>query len=145
MSSRKNIDPFSVLILFISLIAIILELIGPFARFYLGGGYYNRYSCLHCEYWTVGDLIFQILSIIIFIVLFIIVLNELIPNKFIAINLTRLGFLLSIIAIIFAIAGLASFGITYSAHDWWPEQGFYAIFVGGILNTIFFYLKQKNA
>jgi len=53
--------------------------------------------------------------------------------------------LLSIIIIIFAIAGLASFGIVYAEYEWWPEMGFYAIIIGGILNTIFFFLKQKNA
>jgi hypothetical protein len=144
MSSQRSINPFSVLILFISIVAIILELIGPFAGFYLGGGYGSRFSCLDCEYSTVGDYILQILSIIIFIIIIIIALNDLLPKKFITKDLTKFGFLLSIIAIIFAIAGLASFGIYYAAYDWWPEQGFYAIFVGGILNTIFFYLKQKN-
>ena len=144
MSTQKNIDPFSTLILFISILAIILEIIGPFAGFYLGSGYY-RYSCFDCEYSTVGDYILQILSLIIFIIQFIIVLNDLMPTKFIKRNLIKYGILLSIITIVFAIAGLASFGIAYSAYEWWPELGFYAIIIGGLLNTIFFYLKQKNA
>ena len=145
MSSQRNVNPFSILILFISILAIILEIIGPFAGLYLGGGYYNRYSCLDCEYSTVGDYIFQILSIIIFIIIVIIALNDLLPKKFITRDLTKIGFLLSLITIIFAVAGLSSFGIAYSEYDWWPEMGFYAIIIGGILNTIFFYLKQKNA
>jgi hypothetical protein len=144
MSSQRNVDPFSVLILFISLLAIILESVGDFAGLYIGGGHY-RYSCLDCEYSTIGDLIFQILSIIVFIIIAIMALNNLLPNRFIAKDLTKVGFLLSIITIIFAIAGLTSFGIYYSAYEWWPEMGFYAIIIGGILNTIFFFLKQKNA
>jgi len=83
--------------------------------------------------------------LIIFVILAIIALNELVPNKFIKKDLTKYGFLLSIITIVFAIAGLASFGIAYSEYEWWPEMGFYAIIIGGILNTIFFFLKQKNA
>ena len=112
---------------------------------YLGGGYYNRYSCLDCEYSTAGDYTLQILSIIVFIIIIIIALNDLLPNKFITKDLTKFGFLLSIITIIFAIAGLTSFGIAYAEYEWWPELGFYAITIGGILNTIFFYLKQRNA
>ena len=128
--------------MFISILATILEIVGPFAGTYTGAYYY--YSCLDCENSTAGDYTLQILSIIVFIIIIIIALNDLLPNRFISKDLTKFGFLLSIITIIFAIAGLTSFGIYYSALEWWPEMGFYAIIIGGILNTIFFFLKQKN-
>ncbi|TKJ23779.1 MAG: hypothetical protein CEE42_11740 [Promethearchaeota archaeon Loki_b31] len=56
MSEERNIDPFSLLILVLSIIAIITEIIGPFAGFFLTG-YSNRFSCLDCEYSTSVDLI----------------------------------------------------------------------------------------
>ena len=58
MSEQRNIDPFSLMILVLSVIAIITEIIGPFAGFYLGG-YGNRYSCLDCGYSTGVDLALQ--------------------------------------------------------------------------------------
>jgi hypothetical protein len=93
----------------------------------------------------VGDYTLQILGIVVLIIIIIIALNDLLPKRFITKDLTKFGFLLSIITIIFAIGGLSAFGIAYADYEWWPEMGFYAIIIGGILNTIFFYLKQKNA
>ncbi|MHA1670124.1 MAG: hypothetical protein ACTSV5_06040 [Promethearchaeota archaeon] len=143
MSSERNIDPISLLILFISILAVILEIIGDFAGFYLGGINY-RYSCLTCEYSTIGDYIMQILTIILLIIQFIIVLNEILPDQFISKDLTNYGMYLAITTWIFAIIGIASFGIAYGAYEWWPELGFYSLLIGGVLNTLFFYLKQKN-
>ena len=56
MSEERNIDPFSLLILVLSIIAIVTEIIGPFASFYYSG-YGNRHSCLNCEYSTPVDFI----------------------------------------------------------------------------------------
>jgi Na+-transporting NADH:ubiquinone oxidoreductase subunit NqrE len=143
MSEERNIDPFSLLILVLSIIAIITEIIGPFASFDLGG-YNYRYSCLDCEYSTSVDLILQYLIIILLVIQIIIALNELLPNRFIPLDVTKYGMYLAILTWIFAIIGLASFGLTYSAYEWWPELGFYGTVVGGVLNTILFFLYQKN-
>lgn len=143
MSEERNIDPFSILILVLSVIAIVTELIGPFAGFYLGGSEY-RYSCLDCGYYTTVDLILQYVIIILFVLQIVIALNELLPNKFIPIDITKFGIYLAILSWVFAIIGLASFGIAYMAFDWWPELGFYGMVVGGLLNTILFFLQQRN-
>ena len=143
MSEERIIDPFSLLILVLSIIAIITEIIGPFAGFYYSG-YGSRFSCLDCEYFTLVDLILQYLILILFVIQIIIALNELLPSKFIPKDVTKYGMHLAIITWIFAIIGLASFGLTYSAYEWWPELGFYGTLVGGILNTILFFLYQKN-
>ena len=143
MSQERNIDPFSLLILVLSIIAIITEIIGPFAGFYYSG-YGNRYSCLDCAYSTGVDLIIQYLILILFVIQIVIALNELLPNKFIPMDVTKYGMYLAIITWLFAIIGLASFGITYSYYDWWPELGFYGTVVGGVLNTILFFLQQRN-
>jgi len=143
MSEEKNMDPFSIIILVLSVIAITTELIGPFAGFYLGG-YGNRYSCLSCSYSTGVDLILQYLLLILFVIQIIIALNELLPKKFIPIDASKYGMYIAITSIAFAIIGLASFGITYSWYEWWPELGFYGLVVGGVLNTILFFLQQRN-
>ena len=143
MSEERNIDPFSLLILVLSIIAIITEIIGPFAGFYLSG-YGSRFSCLDCEYSTSVDLILQYLILILFVIQIIIALNELLPSKFIPKDITKYGMHLAILTWIFAIIGLASFGITYGGYEWWPELGFYGTVVGGVLNTILFFLYQKN-
>jgi len=143
MSEERNIDPFSLLILVLSIIAIVTEIIGPFAGFFLSG-YSNRFSCLDCEYSTPVDLILQYLILILFVIQIIIALNELLPNKFIPKDVTKYGMYLAILTWIFAIIGLASFGITYSSYEWWPELGFYGTVVGGVLNTILFFLQQRN-
>jgi len=143
MSEERNIDPFSLLILVLSIIAIVTELIGPFAGFYLGGSSY-RWSCLDCEYSTGVDLILQYIILILLVIQVIIALNELLPKKFIPLEVNKYGMYLAILTWIFAIIGLASFGITYGNYEWWPELGFYGIVVGGLLNTILFFLKERN-
>ena len=143
MSEERNIDVFSALILIFSILAIILEIIGPFAYFYLGGGNY-RYSCLDCEYSTGLDYTMQILAIILLVIQIIIALNELVPNKFIKMDVTKYGMVLAILTLLFAIIGIASFGIVYAFYEWWPDLGFYALLIGGLINTILFFLKQRN-
>ncbi|MFX1360978.1 MAG: hypothetical protein ACFFBT_15085 [Promethearchaeota archaeon] len=143
MSEDRKIDIFSALILTLSIIAIVLEAIGPFAGFYYWG-YGDRYSCLYCDYWTTVDLIAQIFILILFIIQVIIALNDLVPKKFISIDLTKYGLYIAITTFALAIIGLISFGVVHIGDDWWPELGFYGSVVGGILNTILFFLKQKN-
>jgi uncharacterized Tic20 family protein len=143
MSEERNIDAFSILILVLSVIAIVMEIIGPFAGFYLGGSEY-RWSCLDCEYSTSLDYTLQIIIIILFVIQIIIALNELLPNKFIPMDVTKFGVYIAILTWVFALIGLASFGITYAFYEWWPDLGFYGIVVGGILNTILFFLQQRN-
>ena len=143
MSSERNIDFFSGLILILSIIALVLLLIGPFAGFYYTG-YGNRYSCLGCEYYTDVDLTSQIIILILLILQIVISLNELLPNRFISKDMTMIGLILAILTFSFALIGLISFGVYYSEFDWWADLGFYGTLVGGLLNAILFFLKKRN-
>lgn len=144
MSSENKIDPFAVLILVLSIIGIILIAPFDFAAFYHTGVGENRWSCLTCEYATTGDLIAQIFMIILFIIQAIVALNDLVPNRFINMDLAKYGMGLAALTMLFAIIGIASFGAAYSEYEWWPEIGFYSGIVGGLLNTVLFYLKFRN-
>ncbi len=152
MSERKlkisgsNVDPFAALILVFSIIGIILILIGPFAGLYYENYYSgNRYSCLGCEYSTPGDVAAQVIMLILLIIQIVMVLNDLLPNKFIEKDLEKYGILLAVVTFFFAIIGIASFGAEYdNDYDWWPELGFYSGIIVGLLNIILFFLKYKN-
>ncbi|GAJ01622.1 unnamed protein product [marine sediment metagenome] len=144
MSSERKVDPFAALILVLSIIGIILIATQYFASFYHSGGDYYRHSCLDCEYATGADLAAQVMMIVLFIIQIIIVLNDLLPNRFIEKNLSVIGLGLAAFTMIFAIIGIASFGAEYSEHEWWPETGFYGGIVGGLLNAILFFLKYRN-
>jgi hypothetical protein len=143
MSTERKIDPFAVMILILSILGIVLLAPFDFAALYLGGGNY-RYSCLTCGYATPGDLTAQIFIIILFVVQIVIALNELLPNRFIEKDLDKIGMGLSALTFLFAIIGIASFGIAYSNLEWWPELGFYSSIIGGILNAVLFFLKDRN-
>ncbi len=143
MSEEKNIDPFLVLILILSIVGILMLTIGDFGNFYYPG-YGYRYSCLSCEYYTIGDLIAQIFILILFIIQVVIALNDLLPKRFISMDLTKYGIILAALTLVFAIIGGVSFAITYGGYEWGFGIGFYGGAVGGILNAILFYLRQKN-
>ena len=143
MSSERKIDPFAIMILILSILGIVLLAPFEFAAFDLGGGYI-RFSCLTCEYATAGDLVAQIFIIILLIIQIVIALNELLPNRFIDKDLDKIGIGLAGLTFLFAIIGIASFGIAYSSYEWWPELGAYASIVVGILNGLLFFLKDRN-
>ncbi|MFX1355776.1 MAG: hypothetical protein ACFFA8_00690 [Promethearchaeota archaeon] len=143
MSSERNFDIFSVGVLILSVIALVMVIIGPFAEAFIGGDTYY-YSCLDCENSTPLDYVSQIFIIILLIIQIIISINNLLPNKFIPKDTTKLGLIFSGLTFIFTIIGLTSFGIGYIAYDWWPDIGFYGPLVAGLLNTILFYLKLRN-
>lgn len=143
MSSERNIDMFSGLVLLLSFIALIMVIIGPFAYAWIGGNTYY-YSCLDCENSTIGDYFSQIVIIILLILQIVISINEFLPNKFIKKDTTKYGLYLAGLTLIFTIIATTSFGIGYIAYDWWPDIGFYGPLVAGILNTLFFYFKLKN-
>ncbi len=127
----------------LSLIGIIILAALDFAAFdYNGSGY--RYSCFDCEFWTPGDLAAQIIMLILLIIQIVIVLNDLLPNRFIEKDLEKYRMLLAVITVLFAIIGIASFGAEYSEYEWWPETGFYGGIIAGLLNAILFFLKYKN-
>jgi hypothetical protein len=151
MSTEKKMDPISVLILVISILGIILMLVGDFAGFYLTGtATGNRYSCLLlCSYTTPVDFISQIFIVVLLLFQVILSFNKLIPSNFFADLrffqvLWKYGLYVSILTILFAITGLISFGAVYSDYEWWPETGFYAGFIAGLLNAILFYLIKKQ-
>ena len=143
MSESRNVDPFSALVLVVSLVGIILVSVSYFAGFYLGGGNY-RYSCLDCEYSTAGDLTAQIFMIILLIIQIVVVVNELLPKRFIPQDLTKIGIGLAALTMVFAFIGLASFGAEYSEYNWWPEAGFYGGVFSGLINVILFFLSLKR-
>ncbi|MFW9874401.1 MAG: hypothetical protein ACFFG0_14950 [Candidatus Thorarchaeota archaeon] len=143
MSSERSVDPFAALILVLSIIAIILIAALNFAGFYLPG-YGNRFSCLDCEYYTDVDLTAQVFMLILLIIQVIIVLNDLVPKRFIKADLDKIGIGFAALTFLFAIIGLASFGAEYSDFEWWPAEGFYGGIIAGLLNTILFFLKSKN-
>ena len=123
MSTERKIDIFSALILTLSIIALIMVIIGPFAGFFNFGYGYNYYSCLYCDYWTTVDLIAQIFIIILLILQFLLALNELIPKRFISMDLTLIGIIIAGLTWTLALIGLISFGISYglfNGFDWWP-------------------------
>ena len=145
MSSERNIDPFAALILVISIIGLILLAAFEFAGFYHTGVGENRWSCLGCEYWTAGDLVAQIIMLLLLIVQIVIAINDLIPKRFIEKDLTKYGIGLAGLTILMAIIGIASFGGSYDPlYNWWPGTGFYGSIIAGIINTILFYLKYRN-
>jgi len=131
------------LVLILSIIALVMLIIGPFAGTWQGGSIY-WYSCLDCENSTIVDYTMQIFILILFILQIVIALNELLPNKFIPKDMTQFGLLSAFIIFGFSIIGLISFGVTYGYAEWWPDLGFYASVVAGLINTILFYLKNKN-
>ena len=143
MSSERNIDPFAVIILVLSIVGIILLAAFAFAGFYYPG-YGNRFSCFDCEYWTQGDLAAQVIVLILLILQIVIALNDLLPKRFIEKDLDKIGMILAGFTILIVIIGIASFGIYYSEYEWWPETGFYGSIIAGILNLILFFLKDKN-
>jgi len=143
MSSETKVDPFAALILVLSIIGIILIAAFSFAGFDLPS-YGSRYSCLDCEYTTDGDLAAQVVMLILLISQVVVVLNDLVPKRFIKIDLNKLGIILAFFTIIFAIIRLAAFGGEYSEYEWWPETGFYGGIIAGLLNTILFFLKSRN-
>lgn len=143
MSSERNVDVFAALILVLSIIGIILLSAFSFAGFYYPG-YGNRYSCFDCGYTTEIGLSAQIIVLVLLIVQIVIVLNDLLPKKFIEKDLEKHGMVLAIITILFVIIGIGSFGIQYSEYEWWPETGFYGAIIAGLLNTILFFLKDRN-
>ncbi|MFX1593501.1 MAG: hypothetical protein ACFFB6_05255 [Promethearchaeota archaeon] len=143
MSSERKVDPFAAIILVISIIGIILLATQYFASFYLGGGQY-RHSCLDCEYATGGDLAALIIILILLILQIVVALNDLIPKRFIKIDLDKWGIVLGGLTIFWVIVGIASFGIAYALYEWWPDTSFYSSIIAGIINTVLFYLKFKN-
>ena len=143
MSSERKIDPFAAIILLISIIGIILLATQYFMSFYLGGGSY-RHSCLDCGYATTVDLTAQIIVIILLVVQIILALNDLLPKSFIEKDLTSMGLFVAILTVIWVLIGLISFGVTYMEYEWWPDTGFYAGIIAGIVNTVMFFLKYKN-
>lgn len=143
MSSERKVDPFAAIILVISIIGIILLATQYFASFYLGGGQY-RHSCLDCEYATGGDLAALIIILILLILQIVVALNDLIPKRFINIDLDKWGMVLGGLTIFWVIVGIASFGIAYALYEWWPDTSFYSSIIAGIINTVLFYLKFKN-
>ena len=143
MSSEKNIDPFAVIILVLSVIGLILLAALDFAAFDLNGSG-TRWSCLSCEYSTTVDLIAQVIIIILLVLQIVIALNELIPKRLIELDLNLIGMILAGLTITFVIIGIGSFGIYYMEYYWWPETGFYGAIIAGILNLVLFFLKYKN-
>ena len=146
MSNTKQIDPFYLLSLVISIVGLLLITLTDFAGFYLTGYYSgSRYSCLTCEYSTPVDLMAQILVIVFLIGQIVISLNELLPNRIIDKQLNRHGLILAVLTLVFTLLRAISFAATYYRYELWFEAGFYGGLISGIINTILFLLKELRA
>ncbi|MDX1798371.1 MAG: hypothetical protein R3255_06955 [Candidatus Lokiarchaeia archaeon] len=148
MSEERRIDAFAIIILIISLVGLILMFATDFTGFYYGG-YGVRYSCLTgCEYSTPTDLTMQIFMVILLIAQIVWSINELLPEKFLPFkNLNLIGLILAASTALFAVIGIAAFGITWGllgGYDWWAEAGFYGGFLAGIINAVFYFLRFKK-
>ena len=140
-SDLKKITSFG--ILGISIIGFFVVLTEWFAGFWLPFYAEERYSCLTCEYWTFIDLASQVLILLLIIGQFFVVLNDILPKQIIEKDLTLFGLLFAIGTIIFTVIGLIGFGVAYSEYEWWPEAGFYAGIITGLINGFLFALKLK--
>lgn len=143
MSTERKVDPFAALVLVFSIIALILMLTQYFGALWYTG-YGLRYSCLTCDYATTVDLAAQIVTILALIFQIIIALNDLVPKRFIEKDLTTIGLFCAVMSILMMIIGYTGFMLAYWEFDTWPEGGFYAGIIAGIINTIMFLLKYKN-
>ena len=141
-SDLKKITLFG--ILGISIIGFFVVLTEWFAGFWLPFYAEERYSCLTCEYWTFIDLASQVLILLLIIGQFFVVLNDILPKQIIEKDLTLFGLLFAIGTIIFTVIGLIGFGVAYSEYEWWPEAGFYAGIITGLINGFLFALKLKK-
>lgn len=132
-------------ILGISFIGFLVVLFGDFAGFWLTGYYTGeRYSCLFCEYGTFVDMASIVLILFSILGQIFVVLNEILPKQIIKKDLSLFGLLFAIGTIIFTVIGLIGFGISYSNFEWWPEAGFYAGIITGLINGFLFALKFKK-
>jgi uncharacterized BrkB/YihY/UPF0761 family membrane protein len=143
MASERKIDLVVLMIFILSLTALLMLFIGPFAGSYLEG-YGRRYSCLSCEYSSPVDLTMQILIIFLLIFQALISLNELLPKRIVAKDFMKFGCIFALLTWIVALVGLEAFGIAYWDSAWWAELGFYGTAMGGTFNTILFIFKIKN-
>ena len=74
----------------------------------------------------------------------IVALNDLLPKRFIDIELSLVGMLLALVVIVAIVGGMLTFIAYYADYEAWPETGFYTGIIGGIVNIILFYLKYRN-
>jgi len=139
-----RLDPYSVIIFVLSLIGLVLVASTNFAGFWLENYYTgSRYSCLTCEYSTEADRAAIILVILLLLGQIAISLNDLLPNKFLPENVTRLGIFFAASTLLLTIIGGVAFFISYSEYDVWLETGFYTGALAGLINSILFFLKGK--
>jgi len=139
-----RLDPYSVIIFVLSLIGLVLVASTNFAGFWLENYYTgSRYSCLTCEYSTEVDRAAIILVILLLLVQIAISLNDLLPNKFLPENISRLGIFLAASTLLLTIIGGVAFSVSYSEYDSWLETGFYAGALAGLINSVLFFLKGK--
>ena len=131
-------------ILGISIIGFFVVLLEWFAGFWLPFYAEERYSCLTCEYGTFIDIASQVLILLLILGQIFVVLNDILPKQIIEKDLTLFGLLFAIGTIIFTVIGLIGFGIAYSEFEWWPEAGFYAGIITGIINGFLFALKFRK-
>jgi len=139
-----RLDPYSVIIFVLSLTGLVLVASTNFAGFWLENYYTgSRYSCLTCEYSTEVDRAAIILVILLLLGQIAISLNDLLPNKFLPENISRLGIFFAASTLLLTIIGGVAFSVSYSEYDSWLETGFYAGALAGLINSVLFFLKGK--
>ena len=92
-------------------------------------------------FFTFVDIASIVLILLLIIGQIFVVLNEILPKQLINNDLTLLGLLFAIGTIIFTVIGLIGFGVAYSEYEWWPEAGFYAGIITGLINGFLFTVK----
>ena len=142
MENKPTKQTYLVGTLILSVVAIILVIFTDWGGYYYGGYYYEEWGWIYL--FTGAGFFPLFLCIAIFsFVAYISYLGLRTPER-LSDRFILYGLLGSIIIVIVNIFGLIIFGLWASDSDWWMDAAFYASFIGGLLNSIFFHLIRKG-
>jgi hypothetical protein len=144
MALKSNQQPFFIGTLILSGIGFLLVLFTDWGGWY----YYNYYGGYEVWGWVslftwAGFFPLFLMAGIFSFTSYISYLGLRTPEK-LSDQFLLFGFLGSIVIVIINILALIIFAIAVSDSDWWLDAAFYASFIGGILNSVLFYLLRKQ-
>ena len=142
MENKPTQQTYLVGTLILSVVAIILVIFTDWGGYYYGGYYYEEWGWVYL-FTRAGFFLLSLCIAIFSFVAYISYLGLRTPER-LSDRLILYGLLGSIIIVIVNLFGLIIFGIMVSDSDWWMDAAFYASFIGGLLNSIFFYLIRKG-